>query len=117
MPRKKKEEIKDAMLDIEDKVEEPVLTKAEEMANQIVEAAKQTSNEITYGEINSMLAENNPDKDLLEEIYDLVESKNVSILETREPQEHELENDVEDEDVEPDDSDFADAADDFDDED
>ena len=96
MPRKKKEELKDAIIDADVKVEEPVLSKAEEMANQIVEAAKQTSNEITFAEINTLLAENSPDKDLLEEIYDIVESKNIIVLETREPQEHELENDGED---------------------
>ena len=90
MPRKKKEVTEDVMMG-EEKLVEPELTKAEELANQIVEAAKQTSNEITYGEINAMLADNNPDKDLLEEIYDIVEGKNISILETREPQAHELE--------------------------
>ena len=101
MPRKKKEVTEDVMMG-EEKLVEPELTKAEELANQIVEAAKQTSNEITYGEINAMLADNNPDKDLLEEIYDIVEGKNISILETREPQAHELEEGNEDEDEDDD---------------
>ena len=73
-------------------------SKAEEAANQIVEAAKMTGNEITYGEINAMIADSNFDKDALEEIYDLVESKNVSIIETREPNASELEDDDVDDD-------------------
>lgn len=72
--------------------ETPVeLSKAEELALKIVEAAKQNSNEITYDEIGDMLADSKPDKDLLEEIYDIVESKDISILKISEPEAHELE--------------------------
>ena len=94
MPKKKKEEIEELVINDEETSVEPELSKAEELANQIAEAAKITSGEITYGEINAMLADSNPDKDMLEEIYDLVESRNISILETREPQAHELEESV-----------------------
>ena len=70
------------------------MSKAEELAHSITEAAKQTGNEITYGEINIMLSDSNPDKDLLEEVYDLVESKGISLVDTREPSSHELEDDA-----------------------
>ena len=76
------------------------LIKVEEMALSIIEAAKNTGNEITYAEINTMLEDNNPDKDTLEEIYDLIESKGISILENREPTENQLEGADEDEDDE-----------------
>lgn len=74
------------------------MSKVEEAANTIVEAAKTTGNEITYSEINTMIADANFDKDALEEIYDIVESKNVSIIETREPNASELEDDDVDDD-------------------
>ena len=70
------------------------LSKAEELALKIVEAAKQNSNEITYDEIGEILADSKPDKDLLEEIYDIVESKDISILKISEPEAHELESAV-----------------------
>ena len=73
-------------------------SKTEEAANMIIEAAKMTGNEITYSEINAMISDSNFDKDALEEIYDLVESKNISILETREPNASELEDDDVDDD-------------------
>ena len=73
-------------------------SKTEEAANMIIEAAKMTGNEITYSEINAMIADSNFDKDALEEIYDIVESKNVSIIETREPNASELEDDDVDDD-------------------
>ena len=53
------------------------LSKTEEAANMIAESAKSTGNEVTYSEINSMLADSNFDKDALEEIYDLVENRNI----------------------------------------
>ena len=84
----KKEKIvqDDIMID-----EAPVeMTKAEELAHTIIDSARTTGNEITYSEINIMLADSNPDKDLLEEIYDLVESKGISIMDTREPSSNEL---------------------------
>ncbi|MBQ6456893.1 MAG: hypothetical protein IJJ31_07260, partial [Mogibacterium sp.] len=70
------------------------MTKAEELAHTIIDSARTTGNEITYSEINIMLADSNPDKDLLEEIYDLVESKGISIMDTREPSSNELEVDL-----------------------
>ena len=73
-------------------------SKTEEAANMIIEAAKMTGNEITYSEINALIADSNFDKDALEEIYDIVESKNVSIIETREPNASELEDDDVDDD-------------------
>ena len=73
-------------------------SKTEEAANMIIEAAKITGNEITYSEINAMISDSNFDKDALEEIYDLVESKNISIIETREPNASELEDDDVDDD-------------------
>ena len=48
-------------------------SKTEEAANMIIEAAKMTGNEITYSEINAMIADSNFDKDALEEIYDILE--------------------------------------------
>ena len=83
---------------IDDDNESFETSKTEEAANMIIEAAKMTGNEITYNEINSMIADSNFDKDALEEIYDLVESKNVSIIETREPNASELEDDDVDDD-------------------
>ena len=74
------------------------MSKTEEAANMIVESAKLAGNEITYNEINALIADSNFDKDALEEIYDLVESKNVSIIETREPNASELEDDDVDDD-------------------
>ena len=90
MPETKHKEKKivqdDIMID-----EAPVeMTKAEELAHTIIDSARTTGNEITYSEINIMLADSNPDKDLLEEIYDLVESKGISIMDTREPSSNEL---------------------------
>lgn len=74
------------------------MSRAEEIAQTIIEAAKQTNNEITYGEINIMLADMNPDKDTLEEIYDIVEGKNINIMDSREPTSNELEADLDDDD-------------------
>lgn len=70
------------------------LTKTEELAQSIIDSAKMTGNEITYGEINMMLSDASPDKDMLEDIYDIVESKGISILDTREPSSSELEEDI-----------------------
>ena len=100
MPEKIKNKINDLNdMYISDDSDEPFeATKTEEAANAIVEAAKMTGNEITYSEINALIADSNFDKDALEEIYDLVESKNVSIIETREPNASELEDDDVDDD-------------------
>ena len=92
-------EIGNAYMDDENE-EQFEITKTEEAANMIVEAAKLTGNEITYSEINAMIADSNFDKDALEDIYDMVESKNVTIIETREPTSNELE--LEDVDVDDD---------------
>ena len=73
-------------------------SKLEEVANSIVETAKVVGNEITYAEINAIISDMKLDKDAVEDIYDLVESKNVNIIETREPTEIELEEDDVDDD-------------------
>ena len=101
MPEKIKNKIKefdDIYIDDDDNDEPFETSKTEEAANMIVEAAKMTGNEITYAEINAMIADSNFDKDALEEIYDIVESKNVSIMEIREPNASELEDDDVDDD-------------------
>ena len=88
----------DNIYDENDEAFEP--SKTEEAANIIIESAKMTGNEITYGEINSLIADSSFDKDALEEIYDLVESKNINIIETREPDVSELEDeDVDDDEI------------------
>ncbi len=74
-------------------------SKAEEIANMIIESAKSTGNEITYSEINSMISDMTLDKDVLEDIYDMVESKGISLIETREPTSTELEDDPTDDDL------------------
>ena len=101
MPEKMKSKSKDPnRVLIDDSDEQFETTKTEEAANAIVEAAKMTGNEITYSEINAMIADSNFDKDALEDIYDMVESKNISIIETREPNASELEDDdVDDDDL------------------
>ena len=99
MPEKIKSKIKDyGDIYIDDENETFETTKTEEAANLIIEAAKMTGNEITYSEINAMIADSNFDKDALEEIYDIVESKNINIIETREPNASELEDDDVDDD-------------------
>ena len=98
MPEKNKRKI-NGFDDIYDGNDESFETsKTEEAAIMIVESAKLAGNEITYSEINALIADSNFDKDALEEIYDLVESKNVSIIETREPNASELEDDDVDDD-------------------
>ena len=93
MPEKIKSKI-NGLDNIYDENEETFeMSKTEEAANTIVESAKLTGNEITYSEINALIGDSNFDKDVLEEIYDLVESKNISIIETREPNASELEDD------------------------
>ena len=100
MPEKIKSKMNDFHDIYTDDDSEPFeASKTEEAANMIIEAAKMTGNEITYNEINAMIADSNFDKDALEEIYDIVESKNVSILETREPNASELEDDDEERDL------------------
>ena len=93
MPEDVKKSIKemDDIYDDDEKEASNELSRTEELANSIVETAKLTGNEVTYAEINAMLSDVTLDKDTLEEIYDIVESKNVSIIETREPTSVELE--------------------------
>ena len=100
MPEDIKEKVNgigSSYLDDDDHGDHIELSKAEEAANTIVESAKQSGNEITYSEINALIADSNFDKDTLEEIYDMIESKNISIIETREPTSLELEDDDDDE--------------------
>ena len=102
MPEDVKNSIKqmDDIYDADEKEARSEVSRTEELANSIVETAKLTGNEVTYAEINAMLSDVTPDKDMLEEIYDLVESKNISIVETREPTSIELEDeDVDDDEI------------------
>ena len=73
------------------------ISRAEEIAGPIIDSARHTGNEITYGEINAILSDVSVDKDTLEDIYDIIEGKGISILETREPNDNELEDDMSDE--------------------
>ena len=100
MPEDVKNSIKqmDDIYDDDEKEARPEVSRTEELANSIVETAKLTGNEVTYAEINAMLSDVTPDKETLEEIYDLVESRNISIIETREPTSIELEDDDVDDD-------------------
>ena len=101
MPENIKEKINqmnDSMLDDDDIEEKKEPTKTEEAAASVVEAAKLAGNEITYAEINAMVADYNFDKDSIEDLYDIIESKNISIVETREPTSNELEDDDVDDD-------------------
>ena len=102
MPDKKKDAIKDKDIVQDDNNAKDVnkdLSKLEEIANSIVDTAKLVGNEITYAEINAIIADMKLDKDTVEDLYDLVESKNVNIIETREPTEVELEDDVDDDEI------------------
>lgn len=80
-------------VDDESKADDATLSKAESVADVLVKSAKNTGGELTYGEIGSYLAEMNLDKDMIDEIYDIVETKGVTILETREPSSNELKED------------------------
>jgi hypothetical protein len=98
--KKKSKKVNDPFIGDEDNSMIREQSKTEEMANTIVEAAKHTANEITYSEINAILSDANLDKDTLEDIYDLVESRNVTLIETREPTSFELEiDDVDDDEI------------------
>ncbi|HHW94715.1 MAG TPA: RNA polymerase sigma factor RpoD [Mogibacterium sp.] len=88
-------------VDDESKADDATLSKAESVADFLVKSAKNTGGELTYGEIGSYLAEMNLDKDMIDEIYDIVETKGVTILETREPSSNEL---TEDDDSDKDDN-------------
>ena len=102
MPDKKKDAIEEKDIVQDDNNAKDVnkdLSKLEEIANSIVDTAKLVGNEITYAEINAIIADMKHDKDTVEDLYDLVESKNVNIIETREPTEVELEDDVDDDEI------------------
>lgn len=73
-------------------------SRLEEIALSIVDTAKLVGNEITYAEINAIISDLKLDKDAVEDIYDIVESKNINIVETREPTEVQLENEDADDD-------------------
>ena len=64
-----------------------------ELAYSIIETAKHFNNEITYEEISNSLSDQNLDKDALEELYDIVEGKGINIIESREPENIELNDD------------------------
>ena len=65
--------------------------KVSEAVNILLEKAKSVNNEITFGEIGSYLSELQLDKDMIDEIYEIIESKGISILDSREPTNNELE--------------------------
>ena len=73
--------------DLENKTE---LSKTEEIALELIDSAKLTNNEITFAEIGSQLAEMALDKDQIDEIYEIVESKGINIVDSREPSSEEL---------------------------
>lgn len=77
--------------DLENKTE---LSKIEEIALEIIDSAKSTNNEITFAEIGLQLAEIALDKDQIDEIYELVESKGISIVDSREPSSDELDAEI-----------------------
>lgn len=81
------------------------VSKLEEIANTIVEGAKHTSNEITYSEIASYISEINIDKNIIDDLYNIIESKGVSIVTHREPSDMDEDFDLS-EDMEDDDDDF-----------
>ena len=81
------------------------VSKLEEIANTIVEGAKHTSNEITYSEIASYTSEINIDKNIIDDLYNIIESKGVSIVTHREPSDMDEDFDLS-EDMEDDDDDF-----------
>lgn len=76
------------------KIDDSTLSKTESIANILVARAKTTGGELTYGEIGVYLAEMSLDKDMIDDIYDIVEAKGVAILETREPTSNELKDDI-----------------------
>lgn len=55
--KNKMNEFDDIYVDGDDSEERTELSKTEEAANLIVEAAKHSGNEITYAEINAMIAD------------------------------------------------------------
>ena len=99
MAESKKKKSENDNLIIDDGVEETELSRSEELAASIIESARHSGNEVTYNEINQMLSDVSLDKDALEEIYDIVESKGISIVDNREPTDNELESDLSDDDL------------------
>ena len=85
--------------------------RAEEVAFTLIERARSTNNEITLGEIGSYLQELQISKEQIDDIYDIVESNGVAIVESREPNSNELEDDA----MDLDDADDIDDMDDMDD--
>ena len=66
----------------------------EEIALELVESAKLTNKEITFAEIGIHLADMNLDKEQIDDIYDLIENKGISIVDSREPSSNELDDDL-----------------------
>ena len=102
MPDKNKDSIKGKNISAEETsgMNNPDPSKLEEIVNSIIDTAKLVGNEVTYAEINAIIADMNLDKEVVEDIYDMVESKNVTIVETREPTEVQLEDeDVDDDEI------------------
>ena len=89
MPNTKKI-IEDDIFDTEER--EPEMDRFEEIAETLIESARRTNNEITFGEIGILLAEMQLGKDDIDEVYDIVESKGINIVDSREPTSNELEN-------------------------
>lgn len=76
--------------------------RVEQAVEEIMRISENTGNEITLAEIGEHLSRIKLNKDQIDEVYDLVEKNDISIVDTREPNGNELE-DVEDDDVDVDD--------------
>ena len=66
----------------------------QEAVASLIETAKTLNNEITYDEISVCLSDVSLDKDALDELYDFIESKGISIIESREPDNDDLTDDL-----------------------
>ena len=76
----------------EDKTHEMVET----AVNELIDAAASTGNEITLAEIGENLAKIPLSKDQIDEVYELIEKQGISIVDSREPNMHELMDDEDD---------------------
>lgn len=94
--RKKVKDNDNLIIDEENEIE---ISRADEIASTIVDAARHSGNEITYSEINQMISDISIDKDTLEDVYDIVESKGVNIVDNHEPTDNELEGDLSEDDL------------------
>ena len=82
--------------------EAPANERVEQAVEEIMRLSENTGNEITLAEIGEHLSRIKLNKDQIDEVYDLVEKNGISIVDTREPNGHELE-EVEEDDVDVDD--------------